>query len=152
MQPANSFADIRSVLQLEHQYFLRIDHISSAAVSALWHPEGSLELSFTPRATRLVGREAVARWYRESHGGGSERRGVDFPRHSIAAPRVTFTGPDKALVETDIWSHDVRESTPRFYSAYYRDEAVRWNGRWWFWVKRIHLRASWSGELAGGQP
>jgi hypothetical protein len=141
-------ADLVSIRQLIAMYCHRIDNGSYGSVGRLWHPEGSLELSFTPRARVYAGREALSGWYANVHKTGRDRLGECFhPRHSIANPVITMTAPDRATVHVDIWAHDVtREGQARLFLGFYRDEVIRADGRWWFWWKRINLVAQ---RLAG---
>jgi hypothetical protein len=134
-------ADLIAIRQLLHMYCHRIDNGSHGSVGRLWHPEGSLELSFTPGRKVFAGRESLSRWYADVHRTGRDRAGDCLhPRHSIAHPVIAFTADDRATVEVDIWAHDVtREGQARLFAGFYHDEVVRHQGRWWFWWKRINL-------------
>jgi hypothetical protein len=134
-------ADLVVIRQLLHMYCHRIDNGSYGSVGRLWHPQGSLELSFTPQAKVYAGREALSGWYADVHKTGRDRMGECLhPRHSIAHPIITFTGEGRAAVQVDIWAHDIgRDGQARLFQGFYRDEVVREQGRWWFWWKRINL-------------
>lgn len=138
-----SLGDGMAIRQLLHQYCHRLDNGTAAGVGALFHPEATLVLGFTPLRKTYVGRAALTGWFGEVHKTGRDR-GAEclHPRHSIANPVVVPVDERRANVTVSIWAHDVRQGRATMYEGYYRDEVVKADGRWYFWCKRIHLLAS----------